>query len=340
MRFSLRLNNDLRVEEYVALAREAEAAGFDQLWVSHDLFLRSAPVLVARMLEETESLHVGIGILNPYTQHPGEIAMLASTFDEAYDGRFLLGIAAGARDFLSWVGLEQRKPLGAVREAVATVRALQAGERSPEGELFHGDERAYLRFPAPRRTPIYVGAMGPKMLELTGEVADGALPLLFPPELYTDVRKLIETGGARRDESLPPIDLAACFWVSIDDDAAAARHCLALKIAYYGHALGPLILDRLGLEASDFDEIRRIAHDEDDLERAAGLVDDRMLAMGVAGTPESFCERLRPLVAAGARHLSFGPPLGPDPIAAVRRMGGGVVDVLKSEFSGDAGGDP
>lgn len=339
MRFSLRLNNDLRVDDYVRLAKEAEAAGFDQLWVSHDLFLRSAPVLVARMLEETESLHVGIGILNPYTQHPGEIAMLASTFDEAYGERFLLGIAAGARDFLTWIGLEQRRPLAAVREAVATVRALQAGRRSPDGELFRGDERAYLRFAAPRKTPIYVGAMGPKMLELTGEVADGALPLLFPPELYSDVRELIGRGAARRGEHLAPIDLAACFWVSIDDDAEAARHCLALKIAYYGHALGPLILDRLGLEASDFDEIRRIAHDGDDLERAASLVDDRMLAMGVAGTAEAFCERLRPLILAGARHLSFGPPLGPDPVGAVRRLGRGVVEVLKDEFEG-AGGAP
>ena len=128
MRFSLRLNNDLPVASYVELAREAEAAGFDQLWVSHDLFLRSAPVLVARMLEETETLQVGIGILNPYTVHPAEIAMLAATFDEAYEQRFLLGLAAGARDFLDWVGLEQRRPLAAVREAVATVRSLRVHE--------------------------------------------------------------------------------------------------------------------------------------------------------------------------------------------------------------------
>ncbi len=72
MRFSLRLNNDLTIPEYVALAQAAEASGFDQIWVSHDLFLRSAPVILAAIAQATTRIQMGTGILNPYTIHPAE----------------------------------------------------------------------------------------------------------------------------------------------------------------------------------------------------------------------------------------------------------------------------
>ncbi len=108
MRFSLRLNNDLPVREYVRLARAAEQAGFDQFWVSDDLFLRAAPVILAAVAAATERIQIGTCILNPYTLHVAEIAMLAVTLDELSDGRFNLGIAAGAAQFLKWRGVHVR----------------------------------------------------------------------------------------------------------------------------------------------------------------------------------------------------------------------------------------
>ena len=110
MRFSLRLNNDLRIPEYVAIAQAAESAGFDQIWISNDLFLRSGPILLAAVAQATTRIEIGSGILNPYTMDPAEIAMLTATLDELSDNRFNLGLAAGARDFLNWVGIEQRVP--------------------------------------------------------------------------------------------------------------------------------------------------------------------------------------------------------------------------------------
>ena len=95
LRTSLRLNNDLDPALYAELAAEAERVGFDQIWVSNDLFLHSAPALAASMLERTERISVGIGILNPFSIHPAEIAMLASTLDQLHENRFLLGLAAG-----------------------------------------------------------------------------------------------------------------------------------------------------------------------------------------------------------------------------------------------------
>jgi 5,10-methylenetetrahydromethanopterin reductase len=322
MRFSLRLNNDLPVADYTRLALAAEEIGFDQFWLSNDLFLRSALAILPAVALATTRIEIGTGILNPYTLDPGEIAMFAATMDELSGNRFNLGLAAGAGEFLKWVGIEQRSTLAAVRETVAAVRRLQRGERSAlDGQFLHWNNEAYLRFPAPRCTPIYIGALGPKMLALSGEVADGVLPLLFPPEHYFGVLPYLQAGMARRPADLGELDLAACIWVSLADDRDAAQRVLAQKIAYYGHALGPLTWDRLGLVKEDFTPIEQAMMVEQDEDKAIALVDERMLRIGIVGDADDVISRLEPLVDAGARHLSFGPPLGPDPLEAVRLLG-------------------
>jgi 5,10-methylenetetrahydromethanopterin reductase len=326
MRFSLRLNNDLTLQEYVTLAQVAEMHGFDQFWVSHDLFLRSAPVILSAIAAATHTIEIGTCILNPYTIHPSEIAMLAATLDELSGCRFNLGLAAGAADFLKWVGLSQEQPLAAMRETIVAIRGLLAGERVPlPGKFLRWNNEAYLRFKAPRLTPIYLGAMGPGMLRLAGEMADGALPLLFPPEHYFGVKPYLAEGQRARSDALPPLDFAACLWVSLAEDRAAARRVLAEKVAYYGHALGPLILERLGLTYEDFKPIKQAVMVENDLAKACNLVDERMLQIGVVGRPEDLIARLEPLVEAGARHLSFGPPLGPDRLAAIQLLGEHII---------------
>ncbi|MCX6044055.1 MAG: LLM class flavin-dependent oxidoreductase, partial [Chloroflexi bacterium] len=156
---------------------------------------------------------------------------------------------------------------------------------------------------------------------LAGELADGVLPLLFPPEHYFSVKPYLDQGIASRPAQLAPLDFAACLWVSLAEDQAAARRVLAQKIAYYGHALGPLIYERLGVTREDFLPIEQAMMIERDEEKAIRLVDERMLRIGLVGQPKDVIERLEPLVAAGAQHLSFGPPLGPDVIGAVRLLG-------------------
>ncbi len=333
MRYSLRLNNDLTAADYVALARAAERHGFHQLWISHDLFLRSAPVLITAVLQATERIEVGAGIMNPHTVHPAELAMFAATLDELSGNRFNLGLGAGAADFLRWVGIEDSRPAATMRETILAVRAWLAGDRAPSGRFVAEPRAAYLRFAAPRVTPIYLGAMGPTMLRLAGELADGALPLLFPPEHWSTVRPLIDEGARRRDPALPPtIDVAACVWVSLAHDTAAARRALAEKIAYYGHALGALIYERLGVTREEFAPIERAITVERDLDRACSMVDDRMLKIGLAGSPSALIDRLRPLMAGGARHVSFGPPLGPDPLRAVELLGRDVLPALTASL--------
>ena len=325
VKFSLRFNNDLPAAQYVTLARAAEAAGFDQFWVSHDLFLRSAPVILTAVAAATERIQVGTCILNPYTIHPVEIAMLAATLDEVSVGRFNLGIGAGAAEFLKWIDIHPEKPLTTVRKSIAVINALLSGENAAYSS------EAYLRFKASRRVPIYIGAMSPNMLRLIGEVADGGLPLLFPPEHYETVLPYIREGAEKAGRDLASLDIAACVWCSIDDDRAAAEDALREKIAYYGHALSSLIWDRLGLIRDDFAPIEQAIMVERDTAKAKRLVTPAMLQIGIAGTTRDLIARMEHLVSLGVRHLSFGPPLGPDPLAAIQVIGRDVIPHFRAK---------
>ena len=326
MKFSLRFNNDLPVRNYVRYAQAAEAAGFDQFWVSNDLFLRSAPVILSALAMSSERIEIGSCILNPFTIHPAEIAMFAVTLDELSGGRFNLGISSGAADFVRWLGMDFSYPRTRVLEAIGAINRLTSNQNAAmNGMALKWTEEAWLRFQSNRRVPIYLGAMSPKMLEAIGEVADGGLPLLFPPEHYANVLPHVERGLARANRSLDDIDLAACIWCSISDDKGAAEAMLADKIAYYGHAMSPMLLAQLGLNQADFEPIRKLYHVAGDRDRAQQMVTPQMLRIGIAGTAETLIERLEGLAALGVRHFSFGPPLGPDIEAAIDTIGRRII---------------
>ena len=332
MKFSLRFNNDLPVRDYITYAQAAEAAGFDQFWVSNDLFLRSAPVILSAIAMATAKIEIGTCIVNPFTLHPSEMAMFAATLDELSGGRFNLGLSAGAEDFMRWLGLDFDYPRTRVLETVEAINRLTSNENAAlNGTVLKWTEEAWLRFEAIRRVPIYLGAMSPRMLQEIGAIADGGLPLLFPPEHYAKVLPHVERGLARSGRSLKEIDLAACIWCSVSEDQAAAEAALADKIAYYGHAMSPLILEQLGLTRAEFEPIRRAYHVDRDVNAARKMVTPAMLRIGIAGTTDTLIARLEKLVALGATHMSFGPPLGPDILAAIQAIGREVI----SHFSRD-----
>jgi 5,10-methylenetetrahydromethanopterin reductase len=328
---SVRLNNDLDVETFVALAVTAERAGFDQVWLSHDLFWRSAPVMLAAAAVATERIALGIGIANPYSAHPAEIAMHAATLQELTGGRFLLGLGAGAEEFLGWAGIPRPRPFGATREAVLACRALLGrGRPADEPPLREAGWRpeGHLRWPGDP-VPIYLGVMGPQMTALAGEIADGVLALSYPPERAAASARVVREAAraAGRDPDL--LDVPACFWVSIDDDTERARAELAVKLAYFGPSISAPLLAEAGLRPADFVPAAR-ALETDGPAAAAALITDEMLALGIAGDADAVIARCRGLLAAGATHLSFGPPLGSDPVAAVALLGDAVLPRLRA----------
>jgi len=331
LRTSLRLNNDLTVEEFVALCRRAEAHGFDQVWVSNDLYLRSASVMLTAAALATERIGLGVGIMNPYSVHPAEIAMMAATLQEVSGGRFLLGLGAGSEEFLGWAGMARPAPLTRTRQAVTEIRALLSGERSDgsDGRSPH----AYLRFSG-LPVPIYIGAMSPKMLAATGAIADGALPLLYPPEHYETAAAQIAAGAVAAGRAVTEIDIAACIWVSVARDEASAIAPLAEKIAYYGASFAPYLLQRAGLSLEDFLPIQR-ALQREGIGAASALVTPQMLRLGIAGTADQVIQRCAALMGSGVRHLSFGPPLGPDLLGAVDMLGTEVLPAVALETGTD-----
>jgi 5,10-methylenetetrahydromethanopterin reductase len=317
------VNNDLSAQELSAVADCAEQAGFDQLWVSNDLFMRSAPVLVAALAARTTRIGLGIAVMNPYSMHVSELAMLAATLQEVSGGRFLLGLGAGSEQFLGWAGITRARPLATTRTALVSLRAL-LGHEDVDRTLLPDwlGPQSTLRFPPAWPVPVYLGAMGPKMLQMAGQHADGVLPLLYPPERYASARREVLAGAGHGNRE---IDLPACFWVSLSDDPAAARTALANKLAYYGPSISAAMLATAGLRPQDFAAAARLAHDGRD---AAALINDRMLSLGVAGDTADVVTRCRVLYRLGARHLSFGPPLGPDPVTAIRLLGEQVLPAL------------
>jgi 5,10-methylenetetrahydromethanopterin reductase len=334
MKFSIRFNNDRPIADYLRLAQAAEANGFDQFWVSNDLFLRSAPVILTAVAAVTQTIEIGTCILNPYTLNPAEIAMFAATLDELSNARLNLGLAAGAADFLNWVGIEQLRPLAAVTETASAIRQLLDGERvALDGRFLHWKNESYLRFAPRRRVPIYLGAMSPNMLRAIGGWADGGLPLLFPPEHYKNILPYVQEGAQAAGRTLNTIDLAACVWCSISEDRAAAIDVLKEKIAYYGHAMSPLIWEQLGLSRADFAPLERAIMLENDVAKAKSLVTEPMLAIGIVGTSADLIRRLEGLVAMGVQHLSFGPPLGPDPLEAIEAIGRHVIPYFRQARS-------
>jgi 5,10-methylenetetrahydromethanopterin reductase len=203
---------------------------------------------------------------------------------------------------------------------------LLSGERAAKnGDFLKWTDETYLRFTPLRRVPIYIGAMSPKMAEEIGRIADGGLPLLFPPEHYQNVIPHIRKGAKDAGRDISQIDIAACIWCSISDDKAAAEDVLAEKIAYYGHAFSETILAKLGLTQADFEPIEHAIMTENNIEKAKSLITPQMLQFGIAGTSAELIARIEKLTAHGVHHISFGPPLGPDIDAAIEAIGRDVI---------------
>src|SRR4029077_18423665 len=276
MKFSVRFNNDLPAERFMRMAALAEEVGFDQIWVSNDLFWQSAPVLVASAASVTSRIALGVGVFNPVSMHPAEIAMAASTLQDLTGGRFCLGLGAGADQFLEWAGLTADPPVSRTERAIKQLRALLAGD-GPEGWRPEGRLRT-----GPHSVPIYVGAQGPRMLQLAGRLGDGALPLLLPPERYHFAAAQITEGARRSGRDPESLDVVACIWCSVDPNKARAQRALASKIAYYGDRFSPYLLQRVSLTLADFRSIQQ-AMSNGELARATDRVSPAMLSLGIAG---------------------------------------------------------
>lgn len=332
VRFSMRWNGDSgSIAEVVRLAQVAEEAGFDDVWYCQDLMKRDAWVALTAIALHTTRVRVGTALVNPYSCDPAELAMKAVTLQEVSGGRFVLGIGAGEQSYLRWIGRDETRPASGVREAVRRLRLLLAGASAQaEGDVLSPwTAEARLRCPIPTPiVPIYIGGQGPVMLRMMGEVADGGLPILFPPAGVHQVVRHIHEGAVRAGRDSRSIDVSGCIWYALAENRATAHDALRPLIAYYGPALRADILSPIGLTPDDFSSIAR-AQRLGQQQESEHLVTDRMLPLAIVGTPDDVVPQLVRLVQAGVTNINIGPPLGPDPEQVIRMTGSEVIPAVR-----------
>ncbi|MFI5420171.1 MAG: LLM class flavin-dependent oxidoreductase [Nitrososphaerales archaeon] len=332
MKFGLRLADYFgTTQNMVDLAVLAEQQGFDQCWVSHDVFMRSSFVTLTSIADHTKNMVLGNTILNPYTTNPAELAMFVSSLDELTNGRALCGISAGALEYMEWLGIPTARPLTRTKEAVDLIRLLISGKNAKfHGKEFHWSDQAYMRYkPVRERIPIYIGGQGDKMLEYSGEAGDGALPILYPPDFADYAVKKISEGAIMAGKKPKDVEIAGCIWMSIaDTQEESITPTLKELIAYFGPLLGEKGLASVGLSHEQFTEV----HDtfrKKGIKEAGKLVNEKMLRLAIHGSPDECISKLERLERAGVDVAMIGSPLGPDPKNSIKIIGNKIIPHFK-----------
>jgi 5,10-methylenetetrahydromethanopterin reductase len=326
VRFGVRLIDDLGgPRELVALSQLAEELRFDTLLFPHDMFRLNSWALHAAVAQVTKKIELHIRS-NVYTMSPAEIATFIATLDDISQGRTALTIGLHNFDTITWVGLDKDDVFQRVRESVDIVRRLLRGEVvAYQGKIFRWTEKAYLRVkPFRTNVPIMVCPVGEEFLELSGEIGDGTLPMVTPPESAPLIMAPVQRGLKKSADPSRPFDKCAFVWMAISDDRGEARDMLADIVAYFGTYLDPRALAVIGLTVEDF----RPAYERAmvrDWPGARAALSAQHLRTGIYGTPEDCVKQLQAVTDAGFDHISIGGPLGRKPAEAMRLIAERVV---------------
>lgn len=287
----------------MATAREAEALGCETVWVTDDRLQRDVFTVLAAIALGTSEVRLGPGVTNPFSRHPALIATAIATLDELSGGRAVLGLGAGGTNHRA-LGLVRESPVAGLSEAVELIRGLLAGqELTLDGRVVHAWD-AKLDF-TPRResVPIYIGARGPRMLELAGEKADGVIiGNLASREGWSYGVERIAAGAARAGRDPAAIALTAWFYCCIADDEHSALDAVRPMVATSLATSRP-ILPEIGLELPEAYTRKMETHGwslEQEAVADAGreLPEDVLRRFSLAGTPASCTSALADLTTA------------------------------------------
>jgi F420-dependent oxidoreductase-like protein len=227
----------------LALAREADTLGYAVAWAA-EAYGSDAATVLAWVAAQTERIDVGSAVFQIPGRTPANTAMTAATLDNLSGGRFRLGLGvSGPQVSEGWHGVRFDKPLGRTREYVAIVRKALARERVQfDGEFFTlplpdgpGKALTLTVHPVREHIPLYLAAIGPKNLELTGEIADGWLAIFFAPESAAEQLAGIAAGRAKVGKTMEGFDVVPTVPVVFGDDLEA---CAAPVRAYSALYIG------------------------------------------------------------------------------------------------------
>jgi F420-dependent oxidoreductase-like protein len=233
--------------DQLELVREAETAGFHSVWAA-EAYGSDAATVLAWLAAQTERIRIGSSIFQMPGRSPAMTAMTAATLDQLSGGRMLLGIGtSGPQVAEGWHGQRFGKQLQRTREYVEILRQALARERlTYSGETYQlplpdgpGKALKLTIAPVQERIPIYIASIGPKNTQLTGEIADGWLPIFLSPEHLGGSLELLEEGAARAGRTIgDEFDIAPAVNVAIDDDVERARDQMRHFIALYVGGMG------------------------------------------------------------------------------------------------------
>jgi 5,10-methylenetetrahydromethanopterin reductase len=344
VRLGVALPLEAPVGELLELAELAERLGYDALWANDDRLQHDVFSVLAAMAQRTDAINLGPGVTNPYSRHPALIATAVATLDELSGGRARLGLGAGGTNHRA-LGVKREAPAVALREALTLIRGLLAGERvTVDGRVVRAHEARLDFTPVRRDLPLYVGARGPRVLELAGELADGVIVgNLATPEGWEYALGRIRAGAAKAGRDLSDIRLCAWLYTSVADDPEAAAAAIAPMVATSLATSRP-ILSELGVEmpAAFAETMERHGWSLDagtTAEAAKTLPRDVIDTFGLAGTPDGCRRRLTALLDAHPEisEVTIVPfaPAGAEIAETITRF---IEDVAREPVGHGAGG--
>jgi alkanesulfonate monooxygenase SsuD/methylene tetrahydromethanopterin reductase-like flavin-dependent oxidoreductase (luciferase family) len=267
-------------ERLRGVARAADEAGLEQLWLWEDCFLESGIASASAALAWTERLRVGVGLLPVPLRNVALTAMEAATLHRLFPRRVMLGLGHGVQDWMGQVGARVESPVTLLREHLVALKALLRGEQVTTSGRYVQLDRVALDWPPDAAPMVYAGAVGPRSLRLTGEAADGT----------------ILTGGTS------PVDVRRARELVEEGRAAEGRTGPHEVVVYLHAATGPGAVERQDGETQEY----RVAGDAEAIAAAvqslaeAGADTVILQPTGDEPDPEGFvrftAEQVRPLV--------------------------------------------
>lgn len=288
------------VPEFISLVRMAEAAGFEYLWLV-DSVLSGRDVFSYLTLAGvySERMKLGPGVIHPYTRHFATAVNAMRTLEEQVPGRAILGLGTGGSS-VGQLGFRQAK-LAAIRELIELSRRLMRGETVssdlPEMPLFD----AHLTFPDQVVLPVWLAATGPRMLRLSGEIADGVMAHVgAAPAAVQEAMRLCQEGASARGD-LPPLEFSPYIYTSVSDDPAMIMaECRSGVGALLSRT--PVYGRMAGVSEEALEEIVRA---RTRAELNAALSEDTIRRLSISGTPAQCARQIEQLADADVRHITL-----------------------------------
>lgn len=307
-RIALYLQDAHTLQQGLELVQYAEEKGFEAVWQAESRLVRDAIVPMAAFAAVTKKIKVASGVTNNWTRNIGLLAATFLTLDDLAQDRIICGIGAWWDPLASQVGINRRKPLTAMRETVEVMRELLSMKRvTYHGEFHHVDgielDVVHGRR-EPRNVPIYIGATGPKMMEMTGEIADGAvLNYCVPPEYNDMAMEQLDKGARKSGRSIDDIDRPQLVVCSVHEDRDEAIRGAKMLLTQY-LAQQPHIAKASGVKKETVEKIQSILGwpaTKEQIKQAMDFVPDELvLRISATGTPEEAKAKVREYIKRGA----------------------------------------